>query len=85
MEALTLRRKKGASGTIVNTDNYDIYIDGKPIDANRLLGINIDLKANTQALVTFTYAFKEIEIDSLSIEKEMEEEDDSAFISMWDV
>lgn len=85
MEALTLRRKKGASGTIVNTDNYDIYIDGKPIDANRLLGINIDLKANTQALVTFTYAVKEIEIDSLSIEKEMEEEDDSAFISMWDV
>ena len=85
MEALTLRRKKGASGTVVNTDNYDIYIDGKPIDANRLMGINIDLKANAQALVTFTYAVKEIEIDSLSIEKEMEEENDSAFISMWDV
>lgn len=85
MEVLTLRRKKDASETIINTENYDIYIDGKPIDANRLLGINIDLKANAQAVVTLQYAVNEIEIDSLPIEKEAEKENDTEIISVWDV
>lgn len=33
MKTLSIKKKKDSEGTIINTLNYDICIDGKPIDA----------------------------------------------------
>lgn len=83
MKTLSIKKKKDSEGTIINTLNYDICIDGKPIDAKCLKSIGIKLEANERAVVSLDYVVDNIDIESIPIQKIEEGNDDQEFISMW--
>lgn len=51
----------------MHTGNYDILVDGEPIDDKRLINIKIEAGAFEYPTVSLEYRPKEIEIDGLVI------------------
>lgn len=51
----------------MHTGNYDILVDGEPIDDKRLINIKIEAGAFEFPTVSLEYRPKEIEIDGLVV------------------
>ena len=52
----------------MHTGNYDILVDGEPIDDKRLINIKIEAGAFEYPIVSLEYRPKEIEIDEVLVE-----------------
>ena len=64
---MTIKKKRVAQGDVMHTGNYDILVDGEPIDDKRLINIKIEAGAFEYPTVSLEYRPKEIEIDGLVI------------------
>lgn len=64
---MTFKKKRVAQGDVMHTGNYDILVDGEPIDDKRLINIKIEAGAFEYPTVSLEYRPKEIEIDGLVI------------------
>jgi hypothetical protein len=67
LKKLTIKKKRAAQGDVMHTGNYDILVDGEPIDDKRLINIKIEAGAFEYPTVSLEYRPKEIEIDGVVV------------------
>lgn len=73
MKKLIIKKKSTARGDKMHVGNYDILVDGEPIDARHLKNIRIEGVAGEYPTVVLEYAPRQLEIDGLVVNISKEE------------
>lgn len=68
MSKLKITKREDATGNEIHVGNYDITIDGKPLEEvfDKVIKIDIELEAGKKPVVYFKTVVDEIEIETNS-------------------
>lgn len=64
---LSIKKKPNAKDNKLCSGDYDVLIDGEPVNGEFLLGMNLSMPAGEIATLTLEYHVTELELDDLSI------------------